>query len=518
MSNAWVDDLTSEESDDDDSGSTLFADNFERLVEDGAIENLNAETIDDQIGKVDDVDLLEDAIEVDDRDELHLVYEDRIEEIQSPEADDEGDDAEGSQQGATTPSEDSAEEDDPEASADEESSSGSSTEREPSSNEDESDEDSLGAEDELDEAIDEEIAGDELVSEVDEEPEDGGDAEPSDDTDKDDEAQQENPDNADTSDDTGQMDEYPTEGSETDQPDGSDGAEPDVSEEGGLEALNVRSVAPDAVDRTQAAEQDSERTMLVWGEEGTGKTHVAHTAPAPIAYIDTEGKADELAEKFDKPIHYFFPEDFEESLQVLEQAFNTLDKYYEEYGVRGTIVVDSMTVMWEWAQIHHMKKTRPGAESLAEVQWESAFGEGSGDWQSIKAYHNTSFRDPILNSPYNVVFTAGRKEDYNFTEDNDIEQMWKPDGEKHNAYNVKEVVNLYVGDDGTTLGDLHKAAKTRYSFLGLEWPEWDDIYEAIRKVHEAEQADEEIDITAWDFEVVDGKPQYVVEDDNNDDE
>lgn len=489
MTNDWVSDLTGDESDDDnDSGSSLFGDNFRRLVEDGAIGNLNNDTIADQIEKINDVDLLEEAIEVDDRNELHLVYEDRIEEIN----------AEGTEHGADDGSEDSEPEDDPEDSDGEETSSGSSERPSEDADEDESDE----GEDEIEE-----------IEEI-EEDDDGDDAEPSDETTTTDEAQQSDPDDANNTDETGQVDEHPTEGQETD---GSDDPEPDVTEEGGLDSLDVQSVAPDAVERTEAAERESERTMLVWGEEGTGKTHVAHSAPGPIAYIDTEGKADELAEKFDKPIHYFFPENFDQTLSVLDQAFNVLDKYYEEYGVRGTIVVDSMTVMWEWAQIHHMKKTRPGAESLADVQWESAFGEGSGDWQSIKAYHNTSFRDPILNSPYNVVFTAGRKEDYNFTDDNDIESLWKPDGEKHNAYNVKEVVNLYVGDDGTTLGDLHKAAKTRYSFLGLEWPEWDDIYEAIGQVYEAEQAAEDVDVTQWDFEVVDGKPQYVVEDEDNDD-
>lgn len=268
-------------------------------------------------------------------------------------------------------------------------------------------------------------------------------------------------------------------------------------------SVDVSSLAPDATRREAAAKSETPKTLMVWGKQGLGKSHVAHSAPAPIAYIDTEGKADELADKFDgKEIYYFDASDYEEAVNALEQAEDLLAAYLDE-GIRGTIVVDSLTRMWEYAKVDYAE-WRYQTDDLTEVNFQSGL-EGEDDWKQIKARHNDQFRDRILELPYNVVFTAGRKEDYEY-DGEDFETKWQPDGERWNEYSVRDVVRLRVGSDGQTVGDLRKSAPTRCSFVGLDWPDWDSIYDAIQRMDEAERADGDIDVGDWDFGVVKGQP------------
>lgn len=276
--------------------------------------------------------------------------------------------------------------------------------------------------------------------------------------------------------------------------------------------VDVSGIAPSATTREEAAERQKERSLLVWGQEGCGKSHVAHTAPGPIAYLDTEGKADELAEKFDKEVYYFQPDNYQEAADALDEALNLLAEY-RQAGVTGTLVVDSLTVIWDYAKQDYAELAYPSAESHEEVDFQSAL-EGENDWMQIKRRHNTEFRDRIVQSPYHVVFTATAKEDYNAVLEGDGGKPMIPDGERHNPYAVKDVVRLRVNDAGITVGDLHKAARVRRSFMDLEWPDWDGIYAAIDRIADAEQSDESVDVSTWDIDIVDGKPTYVEDDDD----
>lgn len=285
----------------------------------------------------------------------------------------------------------------------------------------------------------------------------------------------------------------------------------DTGASGVLPDIDTETIAPASLDRDEAAQQEQERQLLVWGPEGAGKSHVAHTAQEPIAYIDTEGKATDLSPKFDKRIHYFAVADYGDAVDAMEQSFALLEEYLEA-GHKGTLVVDSMTKMWEFAKIDYAKFAYQ-TEDLSEVSFQSQL-EGEKDWTKIKARHNGQFRQRILNSPYHVVMTAGRKEDYNYDGD-DFDKKWIPDGESWNKYAVKDVVRLRTDVNGNTVADLRKASKTRYSFLGLEWPEWPDIYAAIDQIAAAEQADHPVDVTQWDFEVVKGQPVDVPSEGSN---
>lgn len=444
----WIDDLT-DPSDDDDSedvqtGTTLFEENFRKMVETGDIEDMTVSTLREQVEKIEDPEILAEAIDADERTTAIDVYEDRIGEINAErqtaedesEATEESDVSDESSEGAESGVSTEESEDDPNPpEGTEESSAGSTTVSE-------------GSDDET---------TDEEESETDAEPD----------------------------------------------PEPEPESEPETeSANDGLPDVDVSSLAPDAISREEAAGRDKQRTLLVWGPEGSGKSHVAHSAPEPICYIDTEGKADELSGKFDKRIHYFVADDYKEAKSALEQALDVLGEYFDA-GVRGTLVVDSMTAMWEYAKVDYAKLVYQ-TEDLSEVNFQSEL-EGEKDWTKIKARHNEEFRERILESPYNVVFTSGQKEDYNAVFDGGGKQMI-PDGEKWNKYAVKDVVRLRRDGTGRTVGDLRKAARTRYSFMDLVWPTWDDIYSAIDQIAEAEQADEEIDLTDWEFGVVDGQP------------
>jgi hypothetical protein len=472
---SWLDDVEGADASADDGGgddatTTLFADNFRGMVEDGDVESLNVQTIEAQIGDIDDPELLAAAIDADSREATASVYQDRIAAINQQTAQDDAP-------------------------------------QEPSEPD---------LQDEASDPADETAGGD-----------DGGD--PPDDAgglDGDDAgtAADDGP-GVDAAQDTESAAASGAEGQDTapDDETSSEGAtrppqthSEDASSEGLDVDVDVTGIAPDAAPRAAAAQREKERTLLVWGQEGTGKTHVAHTAPEPIAYIDTEGKADELAEKFDgKDVFYFQPDNYQQATDALDQALDLLAEY-RGAGVTGTLAVDSLTKLWAWAKQDYAELAYPSADSHEEVDFQSAL-EGENDWTQIKRRHNTNFRDRIIQSPYHVVFTATAKEDYNAVIQGTDGKPMIPDGEKDNPYAVKEVVRLRVDDAGITVGDLHKAARVRRSFVGLTWPDWESIYGAIDRIADAEQAAQTVDVSSWDIDVVDGKPTYVSEAEEGDD-
>lgn len=441
----WIADLT-EPSDDDESPS-LFEENFEKMVDEGSVEGMTIDTLDGQIELIDSVELLNEAKAVDDRKGANQLYDERIDELTDNDSE-------------TEPTADGGEQE--------------------SSDDGEADDDSV-----LDESDETESGGgdgDETVEVESAEPEPTG----ADETSSDEEDADPSADDEDPSARAGQGQ-----------------ADPDGDESGSMPDVDVSSLAPDAVGVDEAASAETARTLMVWGPEGAGKSHVAHTAPEPICYIDTEGKADELAPKFDdKQIFYFQADDYEQAVAAMNQSLDVLSEFLEQ-GVRGTLVVDSMTAMWEYAKVDYAEHAFQ-TDNLAEVEFKSEL-EGEKDWTKIKARHNTEFRDRILEQPYHVVMTSGQKEDYNAVFDGGGKQM-VPDGEKWNRYAVKDVVRLRRDDDGLTVGDLKKAAKTRYSFLGLEWPTWDSIYDAIDRIVDVENSPGQTDISNWEFDVVEGQP------------
>jgi hypothetical protein len=438
---SWVDEVEDTDDDDDENvGGSLFAEKFERLVDQGDVENITVSTLEERIGEIDDPDLLSEAHDQDTRTTAEDTYQGRIAELNSEDA-------------------------------------------EPSDEE---------SEDEVEAEEAEESEGGSMLDDVDD----------------DEESEEDNVESTNDDSDTAQDDADEDESEEVQSPskdseESSDAHSATSEGNSDLPDVDVSSIAPNAERRADRAGHETPRQLLVWGQEGTGKTHVAHSAPEPIAYIDLEGKADELADKFDKELYYWTPEDFDEAKKALDEALELLAAYHEK-GVRGTIVVDSMTTLWEMVKVDYAKWAYQ-TDKLSEVNFQSQL-EGSDDWSKIKARHNEEYRDRILESPYHVVFTSGAKEDYNAVMQGADGKPMTDDGERRNRYEVKDVVRLRVDDQGRTVADLHKSARTRYSFAGLPWAEWDDIYGAIDDISAAEQSDEAVDTSQWDFDVYEGQP------------
>lgn len=469
----WIDDLT-DASDDEDDSPSLFEENFRQMVNNGDIEDMTVATLREQVDRIDDAQILVDAVDADTRSTAEEVYRKRIGDINEENEDDGTEEAEDGDV-----SDDSVEVGDTEESAEEtEPSEGSGDGEDPEADDGDGDGDGSDVLNDLVDGDDSEDDAEEADEDLLPPPEsDSGEVE-----------SEEDPEDV--------SDNGVSQDADTEEEQDSDG-------DSDLPDVDVSSLAPDAVSREDAADRDKQSTMLVWGPEGSGKSHIAHTAPEPICYIDTEGKADELAEKFDgKRIHYFVADNYDEAKAAMEQSLDLLHEYLDA-GTRGTIVVDSMTAMWEYAKVSWSKFAYQ-TDDLSEVNFQSEL-EGENDWTKIKGRHNDSFREKILDSPFHVVLTAGQKEDYNAVFDGGGKQ-WIPDGEKWNKYAVKDVVRLRRDGSGRTVGDLKKAALTRYSFVGLEWPDFDSIYESIEDIYEAETSPGDVDVTHWPYDVIDGQP------------
>lgn len=293
--------------------------------------------------------------------------------------------------------------------------------------------------------------------------------------------------------------------------------EPPTDAEGYVTTSMLSQSAPDAVTLAEAAQMDPRWTLLVWGDEGTGKSHFAHTAPQPICYLDTEGKAANLAEKFnDKEVVYFDATDYDAARTALVQSLDLLGDVKAAHGRVGTIVVDSMSKLWEFAQQKHVDEHYVTKESPADVTFKSGL-QGGDDWKKIKKYHNARFRDVLAECRFHVVMTAMAEEDYNAVMEGADGKPMKPQGEKNNKYAVENIVRLRAAESGETVGDLLKTDRTRLRFRGLEWPEFDDVVDYIDRISTAELADGSVDVSDWDVDVVRGSPAATDNGEDDDD-
>lgn len=232
---------------------------------------------------------------------------------------------------------------------------------------------------------------------------------------------------------------------------------------------------------------DVQWKVMPWGLPGTGKTHFAMTMPEPIAFIDTESKADTVAQKFtDADAALFQVADYDEAVEAMETALAWLDERRENEGVRGTVVVDSMTDMWEWSQTKYVEKFLP-MENAEEIDAMDLMERGSPQmWQRIKRFHNMNFRNRITGSGFHVCFTAREKDDINSAMQAELKVTPKaPKGEAENEHYVEYVVHMRK-ERGGIVGYLEKSGLTRYKFEGLAWPTFPKVREIVEDIHEAE--------------------------------
>lgn len=256
--------------------------------------------------------------------------------------------------------------------------------------------------------------------------------------------------------------------------------------------VDVSSLAPDAMNADEAAETDHRYRFLGYGNPGTGKTHFGYTMPDPVMIIDTEGKADAISQKFDSEHFVWQPSNYDEAVDALDQALDVGDKFLREEDQRGTIVVDSFSLIWDWSQQKYMEMAYPGREQN-EVNFSSALqAGGESDWQSIKRYHNERFRERMLDSDLHLYWTAMSAEDYGAIIEGNDDPPAKPVGEKNNQYKCSELLHFYEGEDGKPHANLKKTALTKWRFGGMQWPDFNKASGVIETVSQAESNPEPI--------------------------
>lgn len=279
--------------------------------------------------------------------------------------------------------------------------------------------------------------------------------------------------------------------------------------------VDISSIAPDAMSKEESDEKDHTWRILTYGNPGTGKTHFGFSMPGPVMCIDTEGKAHSITDKFDKEIYLWEVNNYDEACDALSQAIDALEAYRNEEGVVGTIMVDSMSNMWDWAQQKYVELDNPGKEPH-EVNFSAALGRGGeSDWQIIKRLHNKRFRQRMLETDFNLCWTATSREDYGAILSGQDDPPARPQGEKDNLYKATELIHFYEGEDGVPTANLKKNALTKWKFGKLEWPTFDMVKEIIESIHEAESSDESITFGELkqsfpqDVDLFDGDPDLV---------
>lgn len=281
------------------------------------------------------------------------------------------------------------------------------------------------------------------------------------------------------------------------------------------------SVESEAIDVTEAAEMENRWSMLVWSDPGRGKTHFGYTAKEPVCIIDTEGKAHHLADRFnDKKVKIYQPSNYDEALDALHDALDLLQEVKDKTGRVGTVVVDSMSIMWDWAQQKYVDKFYRN-KNVDEVEFSSAIGSsGKSDWKQIKRYHNVKFRQAMIDSDFHFLWTAMAADDYNAAIEESLSfTPQKPSGEKDNEYKASEVFRLRENDEGVTVGELEKSDKIGHLYTGLRKPTFPKHKEVVDAIKNAENGSRSIDSveTEFDIEVFEGNPRTArINDDESD--
>lgn len=278
-------------------------------------------------------------------------------------------------------------------------------------------------------------------------------------------------------------------------------------------------VAGDSFNLSEAREKERRKRVMIWGPPGVGKTHNAYTSDPPLAIIDTEGKAHDLANKFDLPpeqVRIWQPDGFEEAQDNLEQALEWLQVWKDERDQRGTIVVDSMSMIWEWAKSHYIHEyyIEPDPtgkyEKESDVDLKSGMQSNDPDWPRIKEYHNDGFRAKMVDSDFHFVWTQMATEDFGEKIERDLQATPdKPHGEKDNPFKANFIIHVRENSDGQPIADLEKSGTTQHTFAGLEWPTLPDVFDILADIEEAENTDGDVppdEVTDYDVELIKGKP------------
>lgn len=240
--------------------------------------------------------------------------------------------------------------------------------------------------------------------------------------------------------------------------------------------------------------------IMVWGPPKTFKTHFGLTMPEPIAFLDLEGKVEDTLRTFPrdldikvwKPMEMEADPDtkFRRTKKALMQALEWLEMRQERDGDTGTLVVDSMSQVWEWAQIHHKIENYP-LKDPDEVELSANFTSSQeSDWAVVKEYHNGEFRDLIVESDFHYYWTAKEREEFNESfDDEQNRRFMEPKGEPDNDYAIGTEIRARKDKDRGKVGDLQGSNYVDNHFAGLEKPTFPKVKKAVEEIEQAEASD-----------------------------
>jgi len=167
----------------------------------------------------------------------------------------------------------------------------------------------------------------------------------------------------------------------------------------GLNKVQFRNV--NFVPFSQAAEKRGLK-IGIWGGYSSGKTHFALTAPEPIYIIDTELGSVPLKDMFPNKEIYVIDVLGKDEVESFENVVNAIEKL-EKIEKIGTLVIDSISDIWSWAQVYcKVKVWKKAPEDRLNQQW---------DWGVINSHYNRIFRE-LIRKNCNVIATARESEVY----------------------------------------------------------------------------------------------------------
>lgn len=150
--------------------------------------------------------------------------------------------------------------------------------------------------------------------------------------------------------------------------------------------------------------------ILSYGNFSTGKTHFGLSSKAPVYIIDTENGASPLADKFPNAkvinICSVEGEDTDEKDEVrnfenYQEAINYLNKLPDNEV--GTIIVDSLSDIWAWAQAYAKTK-------IFKIPIEERFKQ-QFDWAVPSSMLRKTIQK-LINKNCDIIFTAREDEIY----------------------------------------------------------------------------------------------------------
>jgi len=192
---------------------------------------------------------------------------------------------------------------------------------------------------------------------------------------------------------------------------------------------------------TKATGINKKLKVLVYGQSGSGKTHLALTFPRP-AVIDCEGGTELFGGRFDFDV--LRTKDLDEVLKAME---NINPAQYD------TVVVDPVTVLWQVmmeagqvaAERRALKQKRNPDEATLTPR----------DWGIIKRKVNALYTR-LVNLPCHVV-VCGRIKDVNETRGTEVVKVGeRVDAEKSTEYLFDIIIKLEIGRDGKRIGIVEK--------------------------------------------------------------